>query len=150
MPIALTWWSSLKAQHCQPAQFFSAVFPQLWGILHWAHHSQGMMDASFSAFWYQQAGRGITPWSPEQLWTWCTELRIAHCPGPLTLGTVAWNFTGNKASESVSDWGHPEVLHSRPWMLTATTTLCTQRFSWEPLLFCKFKIMRDTFLSLLS
>lgn len=43
---------------------------------------------------------------------------------------------------SVSSWGHPELLHFQPWMLTTTEIF----LGTSP---CKFKILRDTFLSLL-
>lgn len=52
MPIALTGESLLKAQHCQLAQLFSTLYSSSseGSLLHGVHHSQGMMDAFFSAF----------------------------------------------------------------------------------------------------
>lgn len=152
MPISLTRGSSLKAQHCHLALFFSALSsPSSEGSLfHWVHHRQGRMEAFFSAFWYQQAGRGFTPWPPEKLWTWCTELRIAHFLGTLTLGTMAWE-QGQCLSRDLYQTGvilNCCTLSLGCWQQLAL--LWSQRFSWEPLLvFFKFKILRDTFLSLL-
>lgn len=68
---------------------------------HWVPHSQGMMDAFFSAFGY--LGGVSLPGQPEKLWTWCTELRIAHFLG-LTLGIVAWE-QGQAVNSDLSETG---------------------------------------------
>lgn len=99
---------------CSVVQY--SLFLQLWGISLARSSPHPGNDGCFFFCFLIPAGRGITPCPPEELWTWCAELRIAHSLGTLTLGTVAWHFPENKASvwTVICLWGHPEVLHSQP------------------------------------
>lgn len=100
---------------CSVVQY--SVFLQLWGrLLHWVHHSQGMMDAFFSAFWYQQGGISLpVHWKNSGLGALSSGL---HIPRELSLWGL-WpgiSLRTRPVSEqwSVLDWGHPEVLCSQP------------------------------------
>lgn len=126
MPIALTWGSSLKAQHCQLAWLYSTlVFLQLRirvsserSLLHWVL-SQGIMNAFSSAFWYWQGRWGIGPYQAEKLDLMCWA-QICIFPRTLTQVTTGLAFVRllmrrRPVSQqwSVLDWDHPEALCAR-------------------------------------
>lgn len=117
MPITLTWGSSLEAQHCQLALLFSALFPQLWGISVPLSSPQPGNDECFFLCLLIPAGRE----GYHSLPTW--ETLASEICNPEHWAQNC-KFPGNHSGDcgvrtrpvseqgSVSDWGHPELLHS--------------------------------------
>lgn len=122
--------------------------------LHWVHHSQGMMNAFSSAFWYRQARRGIGPCQAGKLWIWCTEVRFTYSPWH-SHSSDCWPgiwlvFHENETSVlTVICLG---LGSSRSVALSALDVdnyhFCGPRdFPGEPFQFSRFKVLRHTFLS---
>lgn len=103
--------------------FQCSVFPQLWGISLPLSSPQAGKDGGFLLCFLIPASREgfhtLATWKTLDLVHWAQDCTF---PGDSHSGDHGLRTRPVSEQGSVSDWSHPELLHSQPWMLTTTST----------------------------